>query len=212
MSDLPKGAILQRDKETYAIRMTPPSGVVTPDQLEAVAAAARKYDIPVVKLTSAQRFAFIGLKEENVADAVKDIPLAYGGFYVQSCSGQKWCKMAMQDSDTMATDMEERYARTEVPAKIKMGVSGCPMSCSESYVRDIAMVGTRKGWTVVIGGNAGARARVADELATGLEAGEALDLVDRFLDYYREHGKKKQRVARFVETVGIEEIQKALGC
>lgn len=212
MSDLPKGCVLQRDKETYAIRVTPPSGVVSPDQLEAVAAVARKYDVPVVKLTSAQRFALIGLKEADVKAAAEELPFPYGGHYVQACPGDSWCKLGMQDTDAMAREMEKRFAGAAVPAKIKMGVSGCPMCCSESYTRDIGLVGTRKGWTVVVGGNAGARARVGDVLAQELLQDAALDLIERFLDYYRENGKTKQRVARFVEAKGIDVISADLGC
>lgn len=37
MSDNPKGAILQRDKQTYAIVPRTPVGLVTPDDLENIA-------------------------------------------------------------------------------------------------------------------------------------------------------------------------------
>ena len=43
MTDHPKGAILQRDKETYAIVPRTPVGIVTPDDLESLAKVARKY-------------------------------------------------------------------------------------------------------------------------------------------------------------------------
>jgi NAD(P)H-nitrite reductase large subunit len=66
MVEHPKGAILQRDKETYAIVPRTPVGLVTPDDLEALAGVARKYNIPVIKITSGQRFALVGLKKEDV--------------------------------------------------------------------------------------------------------------------------------------------------
>ena len=66
MIEHPTGAILQRDKETYAIVPRTPVGLVTPDDLEALAGVARKYNIPVIKITSGQRFALVGLKKEDV--------------------------------------------------------------------------------------------------------------------------------------------------
>ena len=52
MREHPTGAILQRDKKTYAIVPRTPVGLVTPDDLEALAGVARKFDIPVIKITS----------------------------------------------------------------------------------------------------------------------------------------------------------------
>jgi NAD(P)H-nitrite reductase large subunit len=85
------------------------------------------------------------------------------------------------------------------------------MCCGESYVRDIGLVGRKNGWTVVFGGNAGGRPRVGDELASGLDADAALELVGRVLEHYRDNAKKCQRTARFVEARGIASVRQALG-
>ena len=66
MRETPKGAILQRDKETYAIVPRTPVGLVKPEDLENIVKVVRKYDIPIIKITSGQRFALVGLKEEDV--------------------------------------------------------------------------------------------------------------------------------------------------
>ena len=59
-----KGAILQRDKETYAIAPHIPCGLVTPLLLRTLADVAEKYDAQAIKITGATRMAIIGLKEE----------------------------------------------------------------------------------------------------------------------------------------------------
>ena len=210
MSNLPKGAILQRDKETYAIRITPPSGVVTPEELEKLAAVAYKYDIPYMKLTSGQRFALMGLKETEIPSAIEELPFRYGGHYVQGCPGTDWCSTSMQDSMGVAKELEKRFGSAATPAKIKMGVSGCSQCCAESYVRDLGLIGTKKGWTLVIGGNAAGRPRIADVLAKNLTTDEAFEMVSRLLEYYTANGKTKQRMARFVEAHGIESIRNAI--
>ena len=210
MTELPKGCIQQRDKETYAVRVTPPSGVVTPEELETVAHVARKYNVPLVKMTSGQRFVFIGIKENEANPICEELPFKIAGHYVQSCPGNDWCKFGVQDALGMAHAIEDRFGDTPVPAKIKLGVSGCPVCCAESFVRDIGLIGKRKGWTVVIGGNSAGNARVADVLAEGLTSEDAMDLIARFLAYYNEKGKKKQRISRFVAEKSIEAIREAM--
>ena len=59
----PQNAILQRDKKTYAIVPRIPCGLLDRSHLRAIADAVEKYDIPIVKLTSGQRIALVGLKE-----------------------------------------------------------------------------------------------------------------------------------------------------
>ena len=56
------GAILQRDKETYAIVPRTPLGIVTPEVLESIAQVVKKYEIPVVKINSGQHMALVGLQ------------------------------------------------------------------------------------------------------------------------------------------------------
>jgi NAD(P)H-nitrite reductase large subunit len=36
-------------------------------------------------------------------------------------------------------------------------------------------------------------------------------MVGDCLEFYRQHGKRKERMARFVERMGIESIREALG-
>ena len=44
MADHPNGAILQRDKQTYAIVPRTPVGMVTPDDLESIAKVAMHHE------------------------------------------------------------------------------------------------------------------------------------------------------------------------
>ena len=57
MTEHPEGAILQRDGRTYAVMKRSPAGLVTPEFLERVAAIARNYHVPTVKITADQRTA-----------------------------------------------------------------------------------------------------------------------------------------------------------
>ena len=47
--------IVQKDKETVALIPEIKFGMLTPEDLEKLAAVSRKYEIPAIKITSAQR-------------------------------------------------------------------------------------------------------------------------------------------------------------
>jgi NAD(P)H-nitrite reductase large subunit len=155
----PEGAIIQRDGKTYAVVTRSPAGVVTPEHLEKVARIARKYRIPTIKITAGQRIALIGIAPGDVAGVRADLGTdteQTGGpcvKYVQACPGNDTCRHGIADSIGIAKTLAEKYAGSTFPAKIKIGVSGCPRSCGESHIRDIGLLATAKGWTVLFGGN-----------------------------------------------------------
>ncbi|MEZ7195500.1 NAD(P)/FAD-dependent oxidoreductase [Pseudodesulfovibrio karagichevae] len=214
--ETPKGAILQRDKKTYAIVPRTPVGLVTPDVLEAIARVGRKFEIPIIKITSGQRIALVGLEKEQVDQVWDDLKMDIGPavglcvHYVQACPGTSVCKFGVRDSLGLGLELEEMFVGAELPAKLKVGVSGCPMCCAESYVRDVGLIGKPKGWTMVVGGNASGKPRIADEVAENLSREEAVELVRRFLDYYRENGGKRMRSARMLQKVGIDAVKAAI--
>jgi NAD(P)H-nitrite reductase large subunit len=212
----PPGTILQRDGKTYAVTTRVPAGIVTPEQLETIAAAGRKFRVPVIKITSGQRILFAGLEPEDVPGIIADLgPLAKPESepcvkFVQACLGTDWCKYGKQDSIGLALSLDEAFRDRPFPAKIKIGVSGCPRCCSESHTRDIGIIGTPKGWAVLFGGNAGTRPRFGDSIARDLTAGDAMDCAQRLAGYYRDHAKPHERTARFMERIGMETLRSEL--
>jgi len=60
-SEAPRGAILQRDGQTWAIVPRTPVGLITPEVLDALNEVVKKYSIPIVKITSGQRIALVGM-------------------------------------------------------------------------------------------------------------------------------------------------------
>jgi NAD(P)H-nitrite reductase large subunit len=212
----PSGAIPQRDGKTYAVTTRIPAGIVTPEQLETIATAGRKYRVPVIKITSGQRILFAGLGPENVPRIIADLgPLAKPETepcvkFVQACLGTDMCRYGKQDSIGLACALDEAFKDQAFPAKIKIGVSGCPRCCSESHTRDIGMVATPNGWTVFFGGNAGTRPRFGDPVARDLTASEAVDCARSLARYYRDHAKPHERTARFMERIGMDSLKSEL--
>lgn len=216
MSDTPKGAFVQRDKVTYAIVTRTPMGLVTPEILENIAQVSRKYGIPIIKITSGQRFALVGMKPEMVEEIWNDLGMDVGPavelcvHYVQACPGTAVCKFGIQDSLGLGGKLENIFVGMDTPAKAKIGISGCPNNCGESYVRDFGAFGKKSGWTVIFGGNSGGRPRIGDVLAEGLNDEQVVELAQKCFDYYTANAKPKERTARFIDRIGIDEFKKAV--
>ncbi len=93
MDDAPKGAILQRDKKTYAIVPRTPAGMVSPEILEGITKVVRQYNIPITKITSGQRLALVGIKKEDINSVWDALQMDVGRaielclHYVQACPG-----------------------------------------------------------------------------------------------------------------------------
>jgi NAD(P)H-nitrite reductase large subunit len=216
MAEHPDGAILQRDKKSYAIVPRTPVGLVSAEDLEAIVKVVRKYQIPVIKITSGQRFALVGMQKDDVDNIWNDLNMDVGRatelclHYVQACPGTAVCRYGVQDSLGLGKEIEKFFSLMELPAKVKIGISGCPFCCGESFVRDIGILGKKNGWTFIVGGSSARRPRIGDVLKEDLTRDEVIDLTKRSLEYYGAKAKKRQRMARFVDRIGIENLKEAL--
>jgi len=213
--DIPeKGAILQRDRETYAIAPHIPGGIVNTATLRKICDVADKYNVQAVKITSAQRIALVGIKEEELDVVWSDLAEAPGaaiGLCVRSvkiCPGTSYCKRGVQDSISLGLKLDSIYHSMELPNKLKMGVSGCLVSCAESAVKDIGIMGTNKGWRIMVGGNAGARPRIADILVDDVKTeDEALEIVAKIIAWYK-NSPNHNRLGRIIDDMGIDNFRR----
>ena len=203
--------------KTYLVLPHLNAGLLSPEELEQLAALARKYRIPKTKITGAQRVAFLGMEPEAL-EAMKvelNIPatpphVRNRVHYVQACPGSTWCQFGQGD----ALDLGERIKQVELdgplPYKVKVGISGCRFCCCESWMRDVGLTAEKKGWRFSFGGNAAGRPRIGDLVAEGLSDDEAVALVTKTLNYYLHEAKFKTRSARFMERFGISALKTAV--
>jgi NAD(P)H-nitrite reductase large subunit len=211
-----KGAIVQRDRETYAIAPHLAGGIVDPTTLRKIADVAEKYGAAALKMTSAQRIAIVGLKEEDLDNVWAELDMKPGaaiGLCVRSvkfCPGTTFCKQGKQDAVSLGLKLDEKYHGMSMPSKLKMAVSGCPNSCSEPAIKDIGVMGTAKGYTLMVGGSAAATPRLAKVVAKELSEEEILEAIERIVNFYKNSGTKK-RLGRFIEDMGIESFKSEIG-
>jgi len=216
LQDGEKGVILQRDKQTYAVAPHIPCGVISPDGLRKLADVAEKYDAAALKITSAARIAMVGLKEDQIDNIWSDLEMSPGaavGLCVRSikaCPGTTFCKRGMQDSLSLGLKLDEKYHGLELPAKFKFGVSGCPNQCAETCIKDIGLVGMPKGWKLLVGGNGGGKPRLSLELTKDLTIEQALELIDKIIEYYKANAKPHQRIGAMIDKMGFDRFKAAI--
>ncbi|HIE32087.1 MAG TPA: NAD(P)/FAD-dependent oxidoreductase [Methanosarcinales archaeon] len=213
-TDLPeKGAVLQRDGETYAIAPDTPAGVVSPEILRRIADVAEKYGAAAIKITSAQRMVIVGLREEEIDSVWEDLGISPGAAIglcvrsVKTCPGTTFCKRGISDSLSLGLALHDAYHGMSLPAKFKIGVSGCPNCCGESWVKDIGFFGFKNGFKVVVGGEAGRKPRIAQELTYVESIDDAKNVVQSVLDYYKANAKTKERIGDFIDRIGFDEFK-----
>lgn len=208
-----KGAIVQRDRQTYAIVPHTPAGLISSQQLRTIADVADKYQVATIKLTSAQRLALIGVAEEDIDTAWQDLgePIGYTtGLCVRSvkiCPGTDCCKRGLQDSIAVGLELDKLLHGRPLPWKMKLGVSGCPNDCAETCIKDIGLIGTPRGWHLMVGGNGGSQPRLSQRLLEHIPTDEqALLAVQRLVDWFVAQ-ERKCRLGKLLEEVGLEQLR-----
>lgn len=216
LKDGEKGAVLQKDKESYAIVPHFPLGLVTADNLRKLAEVADKYELAAMKITSAARIAMVGFKEDEIDNAWQDLGIDPGHAVgpcirsIKACPGTTLCRLGKQDALGLGTELDKRYHGFKLPNKFKIGVSGCLNNCAETPIKDLGFVGKPKGWTIMVGGNAASRPQLAEELAADLNTEEALAIADKIIKYFAEEGKKSERLGRFINRIGMDALKEAV--
>ncbi|MBA4191076.1 MAG: nitrite reductase large subunit [Planctomycetaceae bacterium] len=206
-------ANIQKDG-TFSVVPRAYGGVTTADELIRIGEVAKKYNVPMVKYTGGQRIDLLGIKKEDLPLVWRDLGMPSGYAYtkalrtVKTCVGSEFCRYGTNDSTALGIALEKRYQGFEFPAKVKLGVSGCPRNCAESTVKDVGIVATEGGeWEISVGGAAGAHVRKSDVLCRVKTQAEAIKVIGRFLIYYRDNAKWLERTYDFVPRIGLENVR-----
>jgi nitrite reductase (NADH) large subunit len=194
---------------SYSVVPRIPGGEVTPDKLIVLGEVARDFGL-YTKITGGQRIDLLGARVEQLpeiwrrlVDAGFESGHAYGKAVrtVKSCIGSAWCRYGVQDSVSLAVELELRYRGIRSPHKIKAGVSGCARECAEAQGKDIGVIAADNGWNLYVGGNGGFRPRHADLLLSGVDTPTLIRTVDRFIMFYIRTADRLQRTASWLEAL-----------
>jgi nitrite reductase (NADH) large subunit len=197
---------IQKDG-TYSVVPRMPGGEVTADGLIAVGMIAKKYGL-YTKITGGQRVDLFGARVDQLPPIWEELIAAgfesghaYGKSLrtVKSCVGSTWCRYGVGDSAGFAIALENRYKGLRTPHKVKFGVSGCTRECAEAQGKDVGLIATDKGWNLYVCGNGGMKPRHAELIASNLDEGAVVKLVDRFLMFYVRTADRLQRTSTWRE-------------
>jgi nitrite reductase (NADH) large subunit len=204
---------IQKDG-TFSVVPEMAGGVCTPAQLQRIADVAVKYDVPLVKVTGGQRIDLVGIPKDQLPDVWRDLDMPAGWAWAKSyrtcksCIGIDYCRFGLGDSMGLAQKIETRFRGIDSPGKLKLGTAGCPRNCSEALIKDVGAVAIGDGrWEIYVGGAGGSHVRKADLLCTVTSEEDVLTYSGRFMQWYRENAKYKERTYTFIERVGIERVR-----
>lgn len=205
-------ANIQKDG-TYSVVPRMWGGVTTPAELRAIADAADKYSVPMVKVTGGQRIDLLGVRKENLpaiwAD-LNDAGMVSGHAYakglrtVKTCVGSEFCRFGTQDSTGLGIRLEKLLWGSWTPAKVKLAVSGCPRNCAEATCKDIGVVCVDSGYQISVAGAAGMDVKETELLCTVATEEEVLEIVAAFVQLYRENARYLHRIYKWVAKVGLD--------
>ena len=201
-------ANMQKDG-TYSIVPRVTGGEISPQMLIALGEVGKKYGL-YTKITGGQRIDLFGA-QINQLPAIWD-ELIVAGFEsghaygkslrtVKSCVGSTWCRFGLDDSVSLAIELENRYKGLRAPHKIKMAVSGCTRECAEAQGKDIGVIATEHGWNLYVCGNGGMKPRHADLFATNLDKETLIKYIDRVLIFYVRTADRLQRTSVWMENM-----------
>lgn len=209
-------ANLQRNG-SYSVVPRVPGGEITPEKLIVIGEVARDFGL-YTKITGGQRIDLFGARVDQLpavwrrlVDAGFESGHAYGKSLrtVKSCVGQTWCRYGVQDSTSLAIELELRYRGLRAPHKLKSAVSGCARECAEARSKDFGIIATSTGWNLYVGGNGGTTPRHADLLATDLDKATLVRTIDRFLMFYIRTADRLERTAPWLERLegGLDHLR-----
>lgn len=205
---------IRNGKRTYAITPKIVGGFILPDQLAKIAEVTKKYN-GVIKITSGQRILITRLQEEDLPmiwdelgmepavtfqNSVKNVEMCPAGF----------CKRMKYNTIGISMKLFRKYNGMEMPCRTKIGVAGCRNACGSVYSKDVGVIADVNGLLMITaGGSAGFFPRLADVVVENLTEEQALIVVEKLFNYYKEKAEPGEKVGDFIDRTGLEDLQEA---
>jgi dissimilatory sulfite reductase (desulfoviridin) alpha/beta subunit len=220
-----KGFIRQKDKEHFVVRVKTQVGNVNSEQMATLSDITRKYGKSYMTFTTRLNIDIPWVAEENLAavkQAAEEVGLVVGGTGptvrpIVACKGTI-CRNSLVDTQGLGKVLDERFFGKKLPAKFKIGITGCPNDCAKAELNDLGFVGQRPsdsageaGYAPYFGGMFGRVHREGHRAGQQLSLSEAVDLTGRVIDYMEQNAEPKERLGKLIDRVGMDEFLKAIG-
>jgi len=154
-----QGFIRQKDKSHFVIRVKTQVGNVSSEQMTALSEIAHKYGRGYIYLTNRMNIIIPWIAQENLNEAIKLVEkagLVVGGTGptvrpIVACVGTI-CDHGLADTQLLGKLLDEKFFGKKLPAKLKIGIIGCPNDCGKVEINDIGFIGQRAAGANTAGG------------------------------------------------------------
>ncbi|MCM8814517.1 MAG: sulfurtransferase TusA family protein [Candidatus Omnitrophica bacterium] len=220
---VPWGYYAQRGGKILMSRLRIPAGILTPEQLKAIAIAAKNFADERLHITTRQDIQIHNVPYENsikIIEYLKDFnlsPRAGGGNTVRNitacylsgiCPEEKIevYKTVWGLTEYLLT-LDESY---NLPRKFKIAFSGCVRDCAYAGVNDVGFIAGVDGFKVLCGGGMGAKSSVGKVLIDEAEPENVAYIVKSILNVFNKFGDRKNkhhnRLRFLIQDIGWEKF------
>lgn len=211
-----QGFIANKDGVHFSCRVLIPAGRMNAQETRKITDVCEKYGKGYFTLTQRLNVEIPWIQYsdlDNLKHELREVGLSIGGTGMRVrpahiCKGSV-CQMSFLDTEHVAKVIDERFYKGQydalLPDKFRIVLSGCTNGCSMPHLGCIGLQGRKLNQVaIVIGGRFGKEHVIGKELPGLYSITEALDIVDKAINYYRNNGIKGERFSKTVERIGYE--------
>lgn len=167
---------------------------------------AKKYKLELY-CSTAQNIRILEVPEPRVQEIKDELTLLGAAFkgpgkfpLPRVCIGKPHCNLGLIDIESLNTAILDRFGDLQnVKGKFKISLSACPLGCSGLRTTDIAVVATKKGFELFVGGHGGPFPKIGRRYLRGASEGEILDAIDVLVLFHDKKTIKKQRMVKLLD-------------
>jgi len=225
---VPWGNYSHRGGKVFMSRVRIPAGVLSGEQLVALAEASRSYGDGILHITTRQDIQIHNIKAEDIIKVhrfLKDYELSSrggGGNTVRNiiaCPLAGVCPKEVFDVREHALSLTEYLISDDIsynlPRKFKIAFSGCENDCTGLLANDVGLLAvknnTQSGFRVYAGGGMGAVSHLGGQLENFISCSELGYVIcairNVFYKYGDRHNKHHNRLRFLIQDLGFEKFK-----
>ncbi len=143
------GMIQQKQRDYFVMRLHAVAGGFTAEQIRKVAEVAERFGRGQLHISTRQGIEIHYVHYSRLELARKELQKAgvtMGACgprirIIAGCPGQATCRWGVIETQEIASYLDQKYFRQEMPHKFKMAVTGCPHNCAKATENDIGIMG-----------------------------------------------------------------------
>lgn len=187
-----------------------PNGFVTSKQLKVIGALAKQHARNRVAITVRQSLQFHWVNLESIPvilDALLSVGLTSKGTSGDVLRGVTGCPLAgflpseLTDASSLVTEIARTFSANSefynLPRKLKVSVTGCPMWCSHPELNDLGLTAVKRGdeigFSLRVGGGLARSPHLAVRLNAFIRQSQVIDTVRAIMTLFREQESLRQK-------------------